>query len=105
MTSVIGCGNPERGFFRRWIEIAAAEQPIQPRQRSFEFMQKTLSLGSGFISRRTPDEQVVVEHVSQPLQRAAHGRLTEQQARCSSCDIPFFRKNCEHDQQIEVSLA
>jgi hypothetical protein len=46
-----------------------------------------------------------VEHVSQPLQRAAHGRLTEQQARCSSCDIPFFGKNCEHDQEIKVSLA
>jgi len=41
MTSVIGCGNPERGFFRRWIEIAAAEQPIQTRQGRFKFMQKT----------------------------------------------------------------
>jgi hypothetical protein len=96
MTSMIGRGNPKRGFFRRWIEVATAEQTIQTRQGCFEFGQKALSVGSGFISRRTPDEQVVVEHVPQPLQRAAHGRLAEQQARCSSCDIPFLRKNCEH---------
>jgi hypothetical protein len=56
------------------------------------------------IERIRANEQIVVKHVPQPLQRAAHGWLADQQARCSSCDIPFFSKNCEYDQQIEVSL-
>jgi len=46
-----------------------------------------------------------VEHIPQPLQRAAYGWLAEQQAGCGSCDIPFFRKNREDDQQVEVRLA
>lgn len=46
-----------------------------------------------------------MEHVSQPLQRTAHGWLAEQQAIGGSCDVPFFRKNREDDQQVKVCLA
>ena len=68
-------------------------------------MQKALALGSGLVSRRTPDEQVVVEHIPQPLQRATHGWLAEEQACRGARYIPFLRKNGKDDQQIEIRLA
>ena len=46
-----------------------------------------------------------MEHIPQPLQRAAYGRLAEQQARCGACDIPFFGKNREDDQEVEIGLS
>jgi len=46
-----------------------------------------------------------VKHLPQPLQCAAHGWLAEQQPGCGSCDVPFFRKNREDDQQVEIGLT
>ena len=46
-----------------------------------------------------------MEHVPQPLQRAAHGRLAEHKPFRSARDIPFFGKRRKDDQQVEVRLA
>ena len=51
------------------------------------------------------DQQIVLEHLPEPLQGAAHGGLTQEQPRCGAGDVPFFRKSGKDDEQVEVGLA
>jgi hypothetical protein len=39
------------------------------------------------------------------LQCAAHGWLAEQHPGCGSGHVPFFRKNGEDDEQVEIRLT
>jgi hypothetical protein len=68
-------------------------------------VQKAFALGSGLITGGGPDQEVIVEHVPQPLQRPARRRLAEQQPRRGARDVSFFRKHREDDQQVQVSLT
>jgi hypothetical protein len=102
---MVGGSDSKQGFFRCRVKVRAAEEAIQSRQSGFELVKKALALGSGLISGGGPDEQGVMKHVAQAVQRAANRGLGEEETRGSASDVALFRKDGEHDQKIQVRLA
>jgi len=98
-------GHAERRLFARGVEIGAAEQPVEARQRRLKLVQQPLSFRSRLVTGRASDEQVIAEHIPQALQCAAHRRLTEHQSSGGARDIPLFCERGEDHQQVEIGLA
>jgi hypothetical protein len=68
-------------------------------------LQEALPFRRRLVTVRRSNQQIIVKHVSQALQRAAYSGLAQEQACSGTSDIAFFGEDGEDDQQIEIRLA
>ena len=104
MGGMIGCCYPECRLFCLRVEILAAQQPAHTRQHRRELLQETFSFGRWFIAGWAADQQIVLEHLAEPLQGSADGRLAQEQPGCGAGDVSFLREGGKDDEEVEVSL-
>jgi hypothetical protein len=102
---MIGYRDPECRLFYFRVEIFSAKQAVKTRQHRRQLLQETLPFGRGFIAGWAADQQIVMEHLSEPLQGAADGRLAQQQPGGGPRDIAFLRKRREDDEQVKIGLT
>src|SRR5580692_11693425 len=104
MGSMICHRDAECRLFYLRVEIFPAEQPVKTRQHRRQLLQETLPFRRGFIPGWAADQQIVVEHLPEPLQSAANGRLAQEQPGCGAGDVSFLREGGKDDERVEVGL-
>ena len=102
---MVGGRDSKSSLLGRGIEVAAGQQAVETRQHCREVLQEALSFRRRLVAVRRPNQQVIVKHVPQALERAADRGLAQEQACRGTGDIALFREDGEDDQEIQVGLT
>ena len=92
----------EMPFAARGIEIVGNEQPAHLVERLRQRPAQRLRARRQFHPRADAHQQRIVEHVAQPLQRMARGRLRQPDPHRGAADIGLQQQGVEGDQQVEI---
>jgi hypothetical protein len=56
-------------------------------------------------ARGRADEELILQHPTQPVQRVAHGRLAQAQLLAGLADTALAENGLEYDEEIEIEGA
>ena len=98
----IGHHQPEMPLAARGVEIVRYEQPAHLIERLRQRSAQRLRPRRELHPRADAHQQRIAEHIAQPLQRMARGRLRQPDPHRGAADIGFQQQRVERDQQIEI---
>ena len=98
----IGHHQAKAPFAAGGVEIIRNEQPAHLIERLRQRPAQGLRPRRQFHAGADPDQQGIAEHIAQPLQRMARGRLRQPDPHRGAADTGFQQQRVERDQQIEI---
>ena len=87
------------------IEIVGNEKPAHLIKRLRQRPAQRLGARRQFHAGADPHQQRIAEHVAQPLQRVARGRLRQADPHRGAADIGFQQQRVQRDQKVEIERA
>jgi hypothetical protein len=101
---VVSHGNAKSLLASGRIELLSSHHSFEPRHERFQLPQHTFPTSRALIGSSTTNEKGISEHLAQPLQRPAHGRLAQETSFRRACYVPFFQQRMERVQEIQIEI-
>jgi hypothetical protein len=87
-----------------WIEFFSSHHGLKPGHEVLQFPQHPFSPNRALIPASAANEERISEHLAYPVERPAHGRLTQKTALGSSGHMPFLEQGVEWMQKIQIQV-